>query len=132
MSSSRLFVVVGSGPGIGVATAAKFASKGFNVALLSRNADRLQEDAAKVKQAGKGDVKVQTFTADASDHVALKKTLENVQQAMGPPEVVLYNVARIAPAVIGDTEPEYLLEDFKVKTSLTYQPQDQALTSYDS
>jgi NAD(P)-dependent dehydrogenase (short-subunit alcohol dehydrogenase family) len=114
MSSNKLFVVVGSGPGIGVATASKFASEGFNIALLSRSADRLQEDVTKVKSAAKRNVQIQAFAVDASDHVALKKTLAEVQQKMGSPEVVLYNVARIAPSSIGETEPEFLLDDFKV------------------
>ena len=46
---TRLLVIVGTGPGIGLAAASLFASKGFNVALLSRNPDRLKED---VKKAG--------------------------------------------------------------------------------
>lgn len=121
MSSNPLFVVVGSGPGIGVATASKFASEGFNIALLSRNADRLQEDVAKVKSAAKGNVRIETFTVDAGDHVALKKTLAEVQQKMGSPEVVLYNVARIAPSSIGETEVEFILDDFKVGCSVFYQ-----------
>jgi NAD(P)-dependent dehydrogenase (short-subunit alcohol dehydrogenase family) len=116
MSNPKLFVVVGSGPGIGVATAIKFASEGFNIALLSRNPERLQEDVTKVQDAAKGEVTIKTFPVDAADHVALKKTLEEVQQIMGSPEVVLYNVARIAPSTIGETEPEYLLDDFKVSS----------------
>ena len=118
MTSNKLFVVVGSGPGIGVATACEFASNGFDVALLSRNADRLQEDAAKVKRAAKGNVMVQTYTADAGDHDALKKTLEKIREAMGPPEAVLYNVARIAPPSIDEVEAEYLIEDFKARSAI--------------
>ncbi len=118
MRSNRLFIVVGSGPGIGVATASKFASNGFNVALLSRSADRLQDDAAKVKKVAKEDVIVQTYTADAGDHDALKETLDQIQKTMGSPEAVLYNVARIAPPSIGEVEPEYLIDDFKVRPSV--------------
>jgi len=50
--SDRLIVVLGSGPGIGSQTAAHFAAQGFNrVALLSRNKQRLPEDAATIKNA---------------------------------------------------------------------------------
>jgi NAD(P)-dependent dehydrogenase (short-subunit alcohol dehydrogenase family) len=113
---TKLFVVVGSGPGIGVATASKYASEGFNVALLSRNPDRLLEDVTKVKSTAACNVQVRTFPVDVSDHVALKKTLGEVQQTLGSPEVVLFNVARIAPTVIGETSPEHLLEDFKARS----------------
>ena len=124
MTSNKLFVVVGSGPGIGVATASEFASNGFNVALLSRNADRLQEDAAKVKKVSKENVIVQTYTADAGDHDALKKTLEKIHEAMGPPEAVLYNVARLAPHSIGEVDAEYLIDDFKVRSPTCYEQRD--------
>jgi short-subunit dehydrogenase len=115
MSQAPLFVVIGSGPGIGVVTAERFAREGFNVALLSRNQERLNEDASKVKSAGKNGIQVNTFVADAGDHIGLKKALVNVSQTMGPPEVVLFNVAQIAPKTIGDTDVEYMIQDFKVR-----------------
>lgn len=114
MSQAPLLVVVGSGPGIGVATASRFAQEGFHVALLSRNQERLNEDANKVKSVAKDGAQIHTFVADAGDHDALKKALESVQQKLGSPEVVLYNVAQIVPKTIGDTDPEYLIQDFKV------------------
>ncbi len=53
-----VLVVIGSGPGIGVATASLFAQKrSGKIALLARNASRLQEDKSSVldaaRQAGK-------------------------------------------------------------------------------
>jgi NAD(P)-dependent dehydrogenase (short-subunit alcohol dehydrogenase family) len=119
MSQGPLFVVIGSGPGIGVVTAQRFAKEGFNIALLSRNQERLNDDASKVKAAGKDGIQVKTFVADASDHVGLQKALDNVSQTMGPPEVVLFNVAQISPKTIGDTDIEYMIQDFKVRTIAT-------------
>ncbi|OCT49075.1 short-chain alcohol dehydrogenase [Cladophialophora carrionii] len=111
---TKLLVLVGTGPGIGLSTATLFASKGFDVALLSRNAARLEEDAQKVGAAGQGKVKVMSFPVDVSDHVGLKKTLGEVEQHMGKPEVVVFNAARIAQTVIGETSEEDLIGDFKV------------------
>ncbi|KAK7917129.1 NADP(+)-dependent dehydrogenase [Apiospora marii] len=114
----RLLVLIGSGPGIGVATASLFASKGFSVALLSRNAERLQEDAAKVRSsaaaAGEDKVKVETFPVDAANHVALRAALEAVHASLGPPEVVVYNAARVGFSQFGEFTPDELLDDFKV------------------
>ncbi|KAK7974090.1 hypothetical protein PG989_015938 [Apiospora arundinis] len=116
----RLLVLIGSGPGIGVATASLFASKGFSVALLSRNAERLKEDAAKVcssaasSDAGGVPIAVETFPVDVSDHAALQKTLEAVHASLGPPEVVVYNAARVGPSQFGAFTPEALLDDFKI------------------
>ncbi|KAK5033239.1 hypothetical protein LTS07_003540 [Exophiala sideris] len=109
---NRLIVVLGSGPGLGVATGSKFAAQGFDVALLARNAERLQEDVATVQKAA-SNVKVQPYTVDISDHVALSKTLKKVEDEMGAPEVVYFNAARVGPSKIGETPPDHLLEDFK-------------------
>ena len=111
---TKLLVIVGTGPGIGLSTAMLFASKGFNVALLSRNPDRLEEDVKKVGAAGKGSVKVVSFPVDVSDYVALKKTLGEVKQDMGKPEVVIFNAARIADTNIGEPIEEDIIGDFKV------------------
>lgn len=113
MSGSKLIVIVGTGPGIGLATATLFASRGFDVALISRSAQRLREDVAEVQSAGKG-VKVRAFPVDVADYVALKKTLDSIHQKMGKPEVVVFNAARIAQTTIGETNPEDVLEDFKL------------------
>nr|KAK5450522.1 hypothetical protein LTR18_000538 [Exophiala xenobiotica] len=109
---NKVIVVLGSGPGIGVATGSLFASKGFDVALLSRNAQRLQQDVIKVEKAG-SNTTVQAYPVDISDHVALLTTLNKVEADLGPPEVVFFNAARVQPSKIGETTPEYLLEDFK-------------------
>lgn len=117
MSSPKLLVLIGSGPGIGVSTAKLFASKGFNVALLSRSADRLKDDAAKVQAAASSpSVKVQTFPVDVSDHAALKSMLENVHKSLGAPEIVVYNAARVGPSIVGEFTPDEMLQDFRINS----------------
>ncbi|OAG41891.1 hypothetical protein AYO21_03894 [Fonsecaea monophora] len=112
MSDNKLIVILGSGPGIGASTGAIFASKGFNVALLSRNVERLSQDAARVQAANPG-VTVKAYPVDVGDHNALALVLAKVHADLGPPEVVYYNAARVMPSRIGQTEPDFLLEDFK-------------------
>lgn len=64
--------------------------------------------------AGNGKVKVMPFPVDVSDHVALKKTLGEIEQHMGKPEVVVFNAARIAQTSIGETSEEDIIGVFKV------------------
>ena len=112
--TSKLLVVVGSGPGIGVATASLFASQGFTaIALLSRNAERLKTDAESVSKSS-GNAKIQTYAVDVGDHKALNQTLNQVEQELGSPEVVFFNAARVGPSTIGEESPEAVIEDFKV------------------
>jgi NAD(P)-dependent dehydrogenase (short-subunit alcohol dehydrogenase family) len=106
MSSSaedRLIVILGSGPGIGVGVASYFADKSFNkVALLSRNAARLQSDAESVRQAareGRGaEVTVKTYPVDLERPEELETVLEQLVKELGAPEVVVYNAARVGPS----------------------------------
>ena len=108
------FVVLGSGPGIGVSTATLFATKKFtSVALLARNAQRLESDASAVLEKNPFAI-AKTYSVDISDAAALKSTLERVAEDVGPPEVVLFNAARIEPSTIGEEPPETVLNDFKV------------------
>lgn len=118
--ADKLIVVVGSGPGIGSSTAAHFASQGFNVALLSRNAERLKDDASRVSAAvGDHKVKVQTYPVDVGNHADLKKVLGQIKTDLGSPEVVLFNAARVAPSNFGEISVERLSEDFQVFQTTT-------------
>src|ERR1700691_6209244 len=61
---SRHLLLVGAGPGLGLAVAHRFASGGYRVTLVARSTDRLGEFASSL--AGTG-AEVNTVEADASD-----------------------------------------------------------------
>ena len=116
VASEKLIVILGSGPGIGVAVASHFASQSFGrVALISRNAERLKEDAETVKaDSGKKDLQVKVYAVDVGNVLALEKTLRQVAHDLGPPEVVVYNAARLRQSKFGDVPAKELTEDFQV------------------
>jgi NAD(P)-dependent dehydrogenase (short-subunit alcohol dehydrogenase family) len=115
-AGEKLIVILGSGPGIGVAVASHFASQSFGrVALISRNAERLKEDAETVKaDSGKKDLQVKVYAVDVGNVLALEKTLGQVAHDLGPPEVVVYNAARLRQSKFGDVPAKELTEDFQV------------------
>jgi len=119
MSSDGALVVIGSGPGIGRATAACFLEKGFkHVILLSRDKARLAEDAEFVRSAASG-AKVDTLQIDMSaDESAVKKSLSGIDDKLKAAgvllEVVLYNAARVGPSKILEWDANGLAEDLKV------------------
>ena len=113
-------VVVGSGPGIGVHTASLFASRGFgHVVLLSRNSQRLEEDAKTVKDAAGGDIKVDTVPVDIADTKALEKALAGVKDKIGDTqlEAVLFNAARIGLSKFFEFAVEDMEQDFRVSAA---------------
>ena len=88
-------VVVGLGPGLGIALARRFASEGCRVAGLGRRADVVDEQAARLRSEG---LDVTGFTADAADPAAMTDVLAAIGTRLGVAEVLIYNAALIEPA----------------------------------
>ncbi len=121
-SDNKLLVVVAAGPLIGVSVAALFASRGFtHIALLSRDAKRLQQDAqdAGLSVGDHSNVVVKTYAADVSIPENLAAALQKVEADFGAPEVVLYNGTRISAAKLSSWDEwseADLIYDFKVNS----------------
>lgn len=113
----KTLVVLGSGPGIGVAIAQTFSVRGFtHIALVARNSERLKEDQDKVYDAiqERGySCQVKTWTCDMSDLDALKKTLGEIE-TFGGLECVLFNAARVAGKPPLEEDIMAIESDFRV------------------
>lgn len=81
-------VVCGHGPGISDAVARRFGREGWNVAIVARNAERLDKAAAALTEAG---VAAKAFPCDLGDAAAVKSTLKSVASSLGPPSAIQYN-----------------------------------------
>jgi NAD(P)-dependent dehydrogenase (short-subunit alcohol dehydrogenase family) len=84
---AKVVVVVGAGPGLGEAVAARFARESYVPALLARDPERL---AALADEVGGG---ARPFAVDATDEGALRSTLSRVADELGPPEVLVFNLS---------------------------------------
>lgn len=80
--------IVGAGRGLGAAVARQFGRAGFDVALLSRNQDRVNALAADLTSEG---VPARGFAADVRDPAALASALEAATETLGPIEVLQYS-----------------------------------------
>jgi NAD(P)-dependent dehydrogenase (short-subunit alcohol dehydrogenase family) len=80
----RVCVVTGAGPGTGAALARRFAEDGYRVALLARDAGRIEKLAAELPGAA-------AFPVDVADLGALRETLGRVRSRLGAPSVLLHN-----------------------------------------
>jgi NAD(P)-dependent dehydrogenase (short-subunit alcohol dehydrogenase family) len=77
-------LVAGVGPGTGAAVARRFAKGGYRVALVARNAKRLDELGAAIPAS-------RAFVADLSDPAQARDVGERVGQELGPVEVLVHN-----------------------------------------
>ena len=80
--------IVGAGPGMGLAIARTFGSRGFDVALVSRSRDRL--DGLVTGLAADG-IKAGAFPADVLDHEALAGALNDAAARFGGIDVLEYS-----------------------------------------
>jgi len=80
--------IVGAGRGLGAAVARRFGSGGFDIALVSRNQERV--DALASDLAGEG-LTTRGYAADVRDPAALASALDRAGQELGPVEVLAYS-----------------------------------------
>jgi NAD(P)-dependent dehydrogenase (short-subunit alcohol dehydrogenase family) len=94
----QVAVVVGVGPGLGLALVRRFAAGGMAVAAAARDEDRL---AALVGPAG-----AHAYGCDASSEQAVEHLFERVTRELGPPALVVFNAGAYLPKTVVETTPE--------------------------
>jgi short-subunit dehydrogenase len=90
----RRLLLVGAGPGLGLAVARRFAVGGYRVTLLARNTDRLGDLVHSLDDTG---AEIDTIEADASDSDDLRTRITELYGTDGAPGVVIYNAVMGAP-----------------------------------
>lgn len=84
----KTIVICGHGPGVSDAVARRFGAEGFDVALVARNAARLET--AGQALAGRG-IRVASFPADLADPEAVRKVVSAVRERQGPITAIHWN-----------------------------------------
>lgn len=82
------FALIGAGPGLGLATARRFGIAGHAVALIARNAERLEEMTTELARDG---IQACGFTADVLDIESLTAALSAAATALGSIEILQYS-----------------------------------------
>jgi NADP-dependent 3-hydroxy acid dehydrogenase YdfG len=80
--------IVGAGSGLGQEVARRFGRGGFAVALLARNADRVEALAAELRNEG---LTARGYVANVRDASALRDGLAQASSDLGPIEVLQYS-----------------------------------------
>jgi NAD(P)-dependent dehydrogenase (short-subunit alcohol dehydrogenase family) len=118
--TERVCVVTGVGPGTGAALARRFAADGYRVAMLARDAARLDKIAAELDGSA-------AFPVDVADLDALRAALARVRAELGAPAVLLHNAVAGGFGTFETVKPEALEHRFRVNvTSLLVLAQELA------
>ena len=103
-------VVTGVGPGTGTALVRRFAADGYRVAMLARDAVRLEKLAAEIPAAS-------PFPVDVADLGALRAALGRVREQLGAPSVLLHNAVAGGFGSFESVTPEALEHRFRVNVT---------------
>jgi len=93
-------IIVGVGPGLGLALAQRFAAAGMNVAMAARKRDKL--DALLPAVTGGT---ARAYACDATSAADVASLFETVAKDLGDPLVVVYNASNFPRGSILDLEP---------------------------
>ena len=107
----KTFLSIGSGPGIGLATAERFAKEGFQVVLSARNAVKTQELA---RQLNAKSLKAEARTVNAADPSVVASLIADVEKRFGAIDVLHYNVASIRKATLEEQPRDAFNTDLAV------------------
>ena len=93
----RSALIVGTGPGLSASLARLFARNGLAVAIAARQTDKLAALAAETK--------ARAFACDATDAAQVGKLFQDVERAIGVPDVVVYNASARARGSVAELAP---------------------------
>ena len=91
---ARHLLLVGAGPGLGLAVARRFAGGGYRVTLVARGTDGLRDLAASLADTG---AHIDTIAADAGDPEGLGARMAELYTEQGAPGLIIYNAVMGAP-----------------------------------
>lgn len=113
---ARTVVVTGGTAGIGLACAEKFATEGWNVGVIARDAGRLCETEERLRGMG---VAALGIEADVADHEAVDRAAERFEGELGPIEAWVNNAMATVVAPAMRIEPD----EYRRVTDVTYHGQ---------
>lgn len=106
----KTFLSIGAGPGMGLATAERFAREGFRIVLSARDAGRMRDLAEGLRARGHA---VETRTVDAGDPGSVAALVEEVAATFGL-DVLHYNAAAMRQASLADQPRDTFNADLAV------------------
>ncbi len=109
MAEKPVCVVVGVGPGNGESLVRIFAQKGYQVAALARNLDRLTHLVSEIDG-------VAAYACDATNPGEVDQVFSEISRDLGPVETLLYNAGSGTWGGLMDVSEEDLKRAWKVNT----------------
>jgi len=110
MLNDKIALVCGASQGLGLAIAKGLAAEGAAVALLARNADKLEAEADAIRQAGGRAI---AAPADLGDWDSMAAALETVRGEFGAPDILVNNSGPPPPVDVTTVDPDLWRAQFE-------------------
>jgi short-subunit dehydrogenase len=107
-------LIVGVGPGLGVALAQAFAADGHQVALFGRDLERLKTFSAELATPDRA---ARAYQVDVADAAGLQTALRAAVSDLGAPSVLVYNAAYLTSDTPTGFDAEYLAHALAVNVT---------------
>jgi short-subunit dehydrogenase len=107
----RHLLLIGAGPGLGMAVARRFADGGYRVTLVARSTDGLSDLADGLADTG---AQIYRVAADASDPEGLRDRMAELYNEPGAPGLIVYNAVLGAPDTLLSSSVEHLQTAYAV------------------
>ena len=104
-------LLVGAGPGLGMAVARRFAGGGYRMTLVARSTDGLGKLADGLSDTG---ARIDTVAADASDPEGLRARMAELYGEPSAPGLIIYNAVMGAPDSLLTSSVEHLQTAYAV------------------
>ena len=102
-------LITGVGPGTGASLSRRFAQGGYRVAMLARTQERLTQLENEIADS-------RGYVCDVSDEASVNKTVAQIKEEMGAPEILIHNAVGGAFGTFLEIEPKVLSDNFQVNT----------------
>jgi 3-oxoacyl-[acyl-carrier protein] reductase len=124
--SGKRALVCGGSSGLGRAVATALVKEGVHVALLSRDAAKLQAVADELNAMGPG--KAVIAPADLADHASLLAAVDVAEAALGGPiEILLNNTGGPPPSGVAGLDPDLWRSQFEMMVLSVFRLTDRVL-----
>lgn len=110
---NKIIVITGAGAGIGRATAVAFAKEGADIAIISRNEERLLRFKKELQQYN---IKVLVLPLDVANAQAVENAANRTEEELGPIDIWVNN----AMVSVFSPVKEMTTDDYKRVTEVTY------------
>jgi short-subunit dehydrogenase len=110
---NKSIIIIGAGPGFGLAVAEKFGKEGYAVGLISRNAVKLASMCEEIKNKS---IRCAVAIAAGSQR-ELETAISSLKTELGGVSVLLYNAAVVKNKDIFEETADVLVEDFRINVA---------------